>query len=208
MIITTIVDGVEQFKPEIPRITIEVASIVAGFLQVSDIENLMRTCKQIHTDNLVRKVCIDKLTEQYTRRLYPVHAGDYRIHTRNGFQRPRVYRIFSQLGYRSAYLLLGELDDINSVFFHIHYEGVFYSFPMPLEPFTDEDWHASEVPVRSLVERDFFGTVIGISFRQLENPANSMSIALVNRRKKLLDYLSKTNATNYKKILEKLNIRK
>ena len=31
---------------------------------------------------------------------------------------------------------------------------------------------------------------------------------LVNRRKKLLDYLSKTNATNYKKILEKLNIRK
>ena len=27
-------------------------------------------------------------------------------------------------------------------------------------------------------------------------------------RKKLLDYLSKTNATNYKKILEKLNIRK
>ena len=185
MIITTIVDGVEQFKPEIPRITIEVASIVAGFLEPHDIAKLAMTCKQIHTDDSVKKICIDKvdkLTEQYTRRLYPVHAGDYRIHTRNGFQRPRVYRIFSQLGYRSAYLLLGELDDINSVFFHIHYEGVFYSFPMPLEPFTEEDGHASEVPVRSLVERDFFGTVIGISFRQLENPANSMSIVLVVNR--------------------------
>jgi len=161
---------------------IEVASIVAGFLDVHDIEKLMRTCKQIHTDDSVKKVCIDKLTEQYTRRLYPVHAGDYRIHTRNGFQRPRVYRMFSQLGYRSAYLLLGELDDVNSVFFHIHYENVFYSFSMPLEPFTEEDGRASEVPVRSLLDREFLGTVVGISFRQLENPANSMSIVLVVNR--------------------------
>ena len=164
---------------------IEVASIVAGFLEPHDIAKLAMTCKQIRTDDSVKKICIDKvdkLTEQYTRRLYPVHAGDYRIHTRNGFQRPRVYRIFSQLGYRSAYLLLGEFDDINSGFFHIRYENVFYSFFTPAEPFTEEDGHASEVPVRSLLNREFLDTVVGISFRQLENPANSMSIVLVVNR--------------------------
>ncbi|MFM7983369.1 MAG: 30S ribosomal protein S15, partial [Candidatus Fonsibacter sp.] len=31
---------------------------------------------------------------------------------------------------------------------------------------------------------------------------------LVNKRKRLLDYLSRTKSENYKKILEKLNIRK
>jgi hypothetical protein len=158
----------------------DVAPIVVGFLDPDDIRKLAMTCKQIHTDDSVKKICIDKCT----RRLYPVDGRDYQIHTHNGFQLPRVYRIYSRLDCRSAYLLLGtpEVDEINSRFFHIHYENVLYSFFMPPEPFTEENGHASEVPVRSLAEREFLGTVVGISFRELENTANRMSIVLVVNR--------------------------
>jgi hypothetical protein len=166
--------------PETPVLMIEVASIVAGFLEPHDVENLMRTCKQIRTDDSVKKICIDMLTEQYTRRLYPVHAGDYRILTRNGLDRPRVYRIYSQFGTFSAYLLLGapEFDEINAGFFHIHHGNVFYTFFMSPEPFIEEDGRVSDVPVRSLVECDFMSTVIGISFRDVAVD-NSMQIVLV-----------------------------
>ena len=161
-------------------IIFDIASIVAGFLQVSDIENLMRTCKQIHTDNLVRKACIDKLEEPYTRRLYPVDAEGVVINTRDGYQLPRTFRIHSQLGYRSANLLMGppEYEEINSSFVHIHYGGVLFSFHTPQEPFM----HASEVPVKSLVDDAFLSTVVGISFRELRIIAHTMRLVLVVAR--------------------------
>ena len=155
-------------------IIFDIASIVAGFLQVSDIENLMRTCKQIHTDNLVRKVCLDRLAEPYTRRLYPVDAEGVVINTRDGYQLPRTYRIHSQLGYRSANLLMGppEYEEINSFFVHIHYGGVLFSFRAPQEP--------SEV--KSLVDDAFLSTVVGISFRELRIIAHTMRLVLVVAR--------------------------
>ena len=159
------------------------ASTIAGFLDPDDIKKLIKTCKQIHSDDEIKKICTDKLTEQYTRRLYPVHAGDYRILTRNGFDRPRVYRIYSQFGTCSAYLLLGapEFDEINSGFFHIHYENVFYTFFMSPEPFIEEDGRVSDVPVRSLVECDFMSTVIGISFRDVAVDSSMQIVLVINR---------------------------
>jgi hypothetical protein len=150
---------------------IEVASIVAGFLDVHDIENLMRTCKQIHSDNQVKKVCIDKIAEPYTRRLYPIDDDDFLINTRNGPQVPRAFRIHSQLGYRSANLLLGapEFAEINSSFVHIRYGSAFFSFRAPSED-------------RSLVDDAFLSTVVGISFRELRFVARTMRIVLVVAR--------------------------
>ena len=161
-------------------IIFDIASIVAGFLQVRDIEKLMRTCMQIQTDNLVRKVCMDKLAEPYTRRLYPVHAEGVVINTRDGYQLPRTYHIHSQLGYRSANLLMGppEYEEINSSFIHIRYGGVLFSFHTPQEPFM----HASEVPVKSLVDDAFLSTVVGISFREIRIIADTMRLVLVVAR--------------------------
>jgi hypothetical protein len=168
-------------------IIFDIASIVAGFLQVRDIEKLMRTCKQIQTDNLVRKVCMDKLAEPYTMRWYPVHAEGVVINTRDGYQLPRTFRIHSQLGYRSANLLMGppEYEEINSSFIHIRYGSVLFSFHTPQEPFM-EDGHASEVPVKSLVDDAFLSTVVGISFRELRIIAHTMRLVLVVARRPTL----------------------
>ena len=160
----------------------DVASIMAGFLDDEDIKKLMRTCKQIHTDNLVRKVCLDRLAEPYTRRLYPVDAKGLglAINTRDGYQLPRAYHIHSQLGYRSANLLMGppEYEEINSSFVHIRYGCVIFSFRAPQEHFRQ----ASEVPVKSLDDDAFLSTVVGISFREIRVIADTMRLVLVVTR--------------------------
>jgi len=149
-------------------IIFDMASIVAGFLDVHDIEKLSRTCKQIHADDSIKKVCIDKLTEQYTRRLYPVDGGAYRIRTSDDPQVPRTFRIHTRFGHRFANLYLGapEFQQIDAPIFNIHHENVIYTFYMPLASFA-EDGRVSEVPVASLVDDAFLRTVRGISFREL-----------------------------------------
>ena len=156
---------------------IEVASIVVGFLDPDDIKKLMMTCKQIHADDSIKKVCIDKLTEQYTRRLYPVDGGAYRIRTSDDPQVPRTFRIHTRFGYRVANLYLGapEFQQIDTPIFNIHHENVIYTFYMPLASFA-EDGRVSEVPVASLVDDAFLRTVRGISFRELSVSRQSFTM--------------------------------
>jgi small subunit ribosomal protein S15 len=70
-----------------------------------------------------------------------------------------------------------------------------------------KDVGSSEVQIAILTERIRYLTEHFAKNKKDKHSYTGLT-TLVNRRKKLLDYLSKTNATNYKKILEKLNIRK
>jgi hypothetical protein len=149
-------------------ITYDASVVVVGFLDPYDIKKLMKTCKQIHSDKQVRKICMDKLTEQYTMRLYPVDGAKYRIKTRGEPQPPRVFRIYTRFGDRSANLCLGapEFDQIDAAYFHVHYQFSMYTFYTPERPFM-ENGRVSEVPVNSLVDDTFLNTITGISFGEL-----------------------------------------
>jgi small subunit ribosomal protein S15 len=70
-----------------------------------------------------------------------------------------------------------------------------------------KDVGSSEVQIGILTERIRYLTEHFAKNKKDKHSYTGLS-KLVNRRKKLLDYLSKNNTANYKKILEKLNIRK
>jgi small subunit ribosomal protein S15 len=70
-----------------------------------------------------------------------------------------------------------------------------------------KDIGSSEVQIAILTERIRYLTEHFAKNKKDKHSYTGLT-ALVNRRKKLLDYLGKKNSTNYKKILEKLNIRK
>jgi small subunit ribosomal protein S15 len=70
-----------------------------------------------------------------------------------------------------------------------------------------KDVGSSEVQIAILTERIRYLTEHFTKNKKDKHSYIGLT-TLVNRRKKLLDYLNKINSTNYKKILEKLNIRK
>ena len=164
----------------------EMASTVAGFLDLDDIKRLMKTCKKIHSDEQVKKICKDKLTEQYTMRLYPVDGSQYRVATLNDEHRvPRTFRIYTRFGYRSANLCLGapDFDQVDAALFHVYYQYSGYSFYISERPFM-ENGRVSEVPVRSLVDDTFLSTVAGFSIREIDidRAWNVMDAVLVVHR--------------------------
>jgi hypothetical protein len=161
------------------------ASTVAGFLDPDDIKKLMKTCKQIHSDKQVKKICTDKLTEQYTMRLYPVDGAQYQIMTPDGLRVPRTFRIYTRFGYRSANLCLGapDFDQVDAALFHVYYQYSGFSFYTSERPFM-ENGRVSEVPVRSLVDDTFLSTVAGFSIREIDidRAWNVMDAVLVVHR--------------------------
>jgi len=163
----------------------EMASTVAGFLDPDDIKRLMKTCKTIHSDEQVKKICKDKLTEQYTMRLYPVDGSQYRIMTSDNNKVPRTFRIYTRFGYRSANLCLGapDFDQVDAALFNVYYEYSGYSFYTSERPFM-ENGRVSEVPVRSQVEDTFLSTVAGFSIREIDigRAWNVMDAVLVVHR--------------------------
>jgi small subunit ribosomal protein S15 len=70
-----------------------------------------------------------------------------------------------------------------------------------------KDVGSSEVQIAILTDRIKYLTEHFTKNKKDKHSYTGLT-TLVNRRKKLLDYLSKINTANYKKILEKLNIRK
>ena len=166
----------------------EMASTVAGFLDLDDIKRLMKTCKKIHSDEQVKKIGqahADKLTEQYTMRLYPVDGSQYRIMTSDNNKVPRTFRIYTRFGYRSANLCLGapDFDQVDAALFHVYYEYSGYSFYISERPFM-ENGRVSEVQVRSLVDDTFLSTVAGFSIREINigRAWNVMDAVLVVHR--------------------------
>jgi len=71
----------------------------------------------------------------------------------------------------------------------------------------EKDVGSSEVQISILTERIKYLTEHFSKHKKDKNSFVGLS-KLVNKRKRLLDYLSRTKSENYKKILEKLNIRK
>jgi hypothetical protein len=140
--------------PETPVLMIEVASIVAGFLEDEDIKKLMRTCKQIHFDKSIKKLLFP--------RLHPAtDASDY-IKNMIGIQSTRVYRVYSED--RSANMYLGPPKSglMNVAFFSIHFQDVLYTFNMP------EGCDATSLDA-----------VTGLFFRELHVEQGGMRIVLV-----------------------------
>tara|TARA_Y100000590_G_C14870777_1_gene695042 strand:- start:99 stop:368 length:270 start_codon:yes stop_codon:yes gene_type:complete len=70
----------------------------------------------------------------------------------------------------------------------------------------DNDTGSAEVQIAVITERI---NNLTNHFKQhnRDNHSKKGMLALVNKRKKLLNYLSKKNTTKYKEIIKKLNIR-
>ena len=152
----------------------EMASTVAGFLQVHDIKKLMKTCKRIRRDKQV----MNALVAQYKARLHPATDASDCIKNMIGIQSTRVYRIYTECGHRSANMYLGPPEPRpNLAFFSIHFQHFLYTFNVPEGPFM-EDGRASEVPVASLVG----DTVVGLFFRTLDVQEDGMHVVFVVNR--------------------------
>jgi len=135
-------------------ITLDMASVVAGFLEVHDIRKLMRTCKKIRYDKQVRNA----LVAQYKARLHPAtDASDY-IKNMIGIQSTRVYRIYSEQGDRSVNIYLGppEFALLKVACFSIHFKDFLYTFNGPS-----------------------LDGVVGLFFRELDVQQDGMRVVLV-----------------------------